>query len=131
MKRRVTESKCADIRRDLMFLRLPLGSARRFAALLLLMGIMLGGGVDAIACEPSTEMAEISAAEAKQGDHQQPRGNERHGDCVHGHCHHGVSYVQAVAGAAGFLIAPVEHRQSGEPRLASITSNSLKRPPRA
>ena len=67
-----------------MFLRLPLGSARRFAALLLLLGVMLGGAVDAIACEPASEITAINAADAEPLGQKQLPDDERHGDCVHG-----------------------------------------------
>ena len=114
-----------------MFLRLPLGSARRFAALLLLLGVMLGGAVDAIACEPSNEITAVAAEAVEQGNHEQVPDDERHGDCVHGHCHHGAQQVTGAAFHADMLPRRAEHQPLDEQRLASITLDSLQRPPRA
>ena len=114
-----------------MFLRLPLGSARRFAALLLLLGVMLGGAVDAIACEPASEITAINAADAEPLGQKQLPDDERHGDCIHGHCHHGGQLVAALDNSSELLIASAEHQPVGESRLASITLDSPKRPPRA
>lgn len=50
---------------------LPLGSAQRLAALLLLFGVMLGGGLDAIVCEPSTEIAVAAVYSANHDSHEQ------------------------------------------------------------
>ena len=106
-------------------------------ALLLVVAALLGGSVDAIACEPVAEAA-ISATEAMppnadvtHGDEQQVPEDERHGACIHGHCHHGVANVHSVAPPADRLIARVDHRPTGEHRLASITPVSPRRPPRA
>src|SRR5690606_29999513 len=62
---------------------LPLGSARRLAALLLLLGVMLGGGFDAIVCEPSTEIAVAAVDSADHDSHQQGPDSDRHGGCIH------------------------------------------------
>jgi hypothetical protein len=114
-----------------MFLRLPLGSARRFAALLLLAGVMLGGAVDAIACEPTTEITAIAASSADHGNQEQLPDNDRHGVCVHGHCHHGAQQVPQIAIAEDLHVIATLPVPSGEQRLTSITPSSLKRPPRA
>jgi len=113
-----------------MFLRLPLRSARRFAAVFLLLGVMLGGAVDAIACEPTTEMT-VAAASSDPGGHEQVPDSDRHGACVHGHCHHGTQQVPQMVTAELLPIAVTLPVPSGEPRLTSITPGSLKRPPRA
>jgi hypothetical protein len=114
-----------------MFLRFPPGSARRFAALLLLLGAMFGASVDAIACEPTSELTTVEAASVNQDGQKQPPGSEQHGDCVHGHCHHGAQQVRPLALEVKLPAAPVKHALPGEHGLASATLDSLKRPPRA
>ncbi len=114
-----------------MSLRLRLGSARRFAALFLLVGIMLGGAVDAIACEPTTEMSAVAEASAHPDSHEQLPDNEKHGACVHGHCHHGAQQVPQIATAEDLPTLTVEPVASGVRDLTSITPDSPKRPPRA
>ena len=117
-----------------MVLLLPLGSVRRFAALLLMLGVLLGGAVDAIACEPATEAAtsvtSVALSESQGGDHQQPK-SDHDGVCIHGHCHHGASAVQAVAVPADVPAYDADHPLPREHRLASIVPDTLKRPPRA
>lgn len=117
-----------------MVLRLPLGSVRRFAALLLMLGVLLGGAVDAIACEPETEAAtsvtSVVVGEGQGGDHQQPKG-DHDGVCIHGHCHHGVSAVQSVAALTDLPAYHADHPLPRERHLASIVPDALKRPPRA
>ena len=114
-----------------MFARIPLGSARRLLALLLLVGVMLGGSVDAIACEPINEaVAAVHAGTDQAGDHQVP-GGDHEGACIHGHCHHGVPHLQDLAALAALPAYLVQHPLPGERRLASITADSPKRPPRA
>ena len=114
-----------------MFFRLPLGSARRFAALVLLLGVMLGGAVDAIACEPTTEMTAVAAHAADTDSGEQVPDTDRHGACVHGHCHHGAQQVPQVATAEELPLVAAPPVPSGERRLTSISPSSLKRPPRA
>lgn len=115
-----------------MAFRLRLGSARRFAALFLLLGVMLGGAVDAVACEPRTEIAVVVAADsADTGNHQPLPDNDRHGACIHGHCHHGAQQVPQIAVAEDLPVVADLPEPSGEHRLISITPSSLKRPPRA
>jgi hypothetical protein len=117
-----------------MVLRLPLGSVRRFAALLLLLGVLLGGAVDAIACEPATEAAaavtKVTVGERQSGDDQLPR-SDHGGVCTHGHCHHGVSAFQPVAAWADVTVYHEDHPLPRERHLASIVPDSLERPPRA
>ncbi|HEY6815614.1 MAG TPA: hypothetical protein VI168_08760 [Croceibacterium sp.] len=127
----MTERKPEGIRPARMVLRLRLGSARRFAALLLLLGVMLGGAVDAIACEPTAEIAAVEAASADPGSHEQLPDDDRHGACVHGHCHHGAQQVPQIAAAEDLPIVADQPVPSREHRLASITPDLLKRPPRA
>jgi len=114
-----------------MVLRLHLGSVRRFAALLLLIGVMLGGAVDAIACEPTGEMTAVAAASVDTHGHEQGPDNDRHGACIHGHCHHGAQQVPQIAAAEDLPLVVDEPVPSGEHRLTSIIPDSLKRPPRA
>ena len=114
-----------------MFMRLPLRSARRFAALLLLLGVMLGGTVDAVACEPVSEIAAATTAGYVPGDQHQLPGDNQHGDCVHGHCHHGVPTIPPLAEQSDLLRVRAEHTLSSTATLVSIPPDSLKRPPRA
>jgi len=114
-----------------MFFRLPLGSARRFAALLLLLGIVFGGSVDAAACESADEIAEITALVSDHSGEQQLPDHSRHGACTHGHCHHGAQHVPPIIFQTDPLLAHAEYTPSGERRLGSIIPACLKRPPRA
>jgi hypothetical protein len=101
------------------------------AALLLLLGVMVGGTVDAVACEPTAEITAVAAAPADTGAPEQLPDDDRHGACVHGHCHHGAQQVPPVAAAEDLAIVADRPAPPGEPRLTSITPDSLKRPPRA
>ena len=114
-----------------MLLRLRLGNVPHIAALLLLLGIVLGGAVDAVACEPISEIAAVTAVAAEPGSPEQVPGAERHGDCIHGHCHHGTQQVPALAFQVVPPMVSVEHVAPGESGLASLSPGSLKRPPRA
>lgn len=126
----MTDRKPVSIRPDRMTLRLRLGSARRFAALFLLLGVMLGGGVDAIACDPMTEMV-VAAASADPSGHEQAPDGDKHGACLHGHCHHSAQQVPQMAAAEELPLVATQHVPSGAHRLTSIVPDSLKRPPRA
>lgn len=117
-----------------MIQRLPLNGVRRLAVLLLLVGVMLGGSIDAAACEPEGEFAAVvvstAAGDSQTSDHQLPASHD--GACMHGHCHHGVSDIQpmaGLAGAPGYLVAA--HAWSLERSLTSVIPDTLKRPPRA
>lgn len=128
---RVTEIVAEAMSRSCMLFGLPLRSVRRVAAILLLFGAMFAGSVDAVACEPATEMASIEAGAVDRDGHDQSPDNDRHGACVHGHCHHGAQNVPPLASQMESPLVLVMHELAGERRLASITPDSLKRPPRA
>lgn len=104
------------------------------AVLLLLVGMLLGGTVDAIACEPATEVAayvtSITVSKSQSSDHKTPQ-SDHDGVCVHGHCHHGVSHVQPLATLIDLPAYNADHPLLLEHRLASIIPDALKRPPRA
>jgi len=130
-EKRVTECSGVAKKPDAMFSRLPLDSARRLAALLLLLGVMLGGTVDAVACEPTTEVTVlVIAVDDQDGDHQQP-GGVHDSECIHGHCHHVVPIIQPTAVIGDVLGDLSNHPMPGDRRLASIDPNTLRRPPRA
>jgi len=108
-------------------------SFRGFAALLLLVGVMLGGAIDAAACEPelqASSFVDVHASEQDQDTQDQGTADDD-GACVHGHCHHGTSSLakmQDIA-AVGFTAAvPIATTQSG---LVPVIGNTPKRPPRA
>ena len=114
-----------------MLLRLRLGNVPHIAALLLLLSIVLGGAVDAVACESATETAAVTALAAEPGSQDEAPVKERHGDCIHGHCHHGAQQVPALAFQVVPPMVSVEHVAPGESDLASLSPGSPKRPPRA
>lgn len=120
-----------------MLLRLRFGNAPHVAAILLLLGIVLGGAVDAVACEPTIEIAAATAIAAEPdiladaGTRDQAPGQERHGDCIHGHCHHGAQQVPPLAVEIELPMVSVEHVTPGENDLSSIPPGTFKRPPRA
>jgi len=118
-----------------MLLRLRLGNVPHIAALLLLLGIVLGGAVDAAACEPDKEFAAVTAivadTPADSGTRDEAPAKERHGECVHGHCHHGAQQVPSQVAQVDSPTVSVEHPVSGESVLVSLPPGSLKRPPRA
>lgn len=92
---------------------------------------MLGGAVDAIACEPTTEMT-VVAASADHGSDQRLPDNDGHGGaCVHGHCHHGTQQVPQMVTVEDLPIVAALPSPSGGRRLTPITPEALKRPPRA
>ncbi|WP_156457696.1 hypothetical protein [Altererythrobacter sp. Root672] len=114
-----------------MFRLLSHGSARRFAALLLLLGVMLGGTVDVVACEPTTEISVLAVAGADEpSDHQIP-GADHDGVCIHGHCHHGVPYIQQLTALTEVAAYHGDHPLPLDRILTSIDPDTLKRPPRA
>ena len=117
-----------------MLVRFRLGTVPHLAALVLLLGIVLGGAVDAVACEPIIETAAVTAVAADAADPgsgDQAPGQERHADCIHGHCHHGAQQLPSLALQVVPPAVSVEHLSFGESSLASLSPSSLKRPPRA
>jgi len=119
-----------------MILRFPLGGVRRFAALLLLLGVMLIGAVDAVACELDTEAVPsvtlvVGSDSQADGDHHRLPESGHDGVCIHGHCHHSVPHIQPVIALMDMPAYHADHPLPRENRLASLTSDPLKRPPRA
>ena len=114
-----------------MILRLPLGSVRRFAVLLLLLGVMFGGAVDAVACEPAFKTTAVAALEHEQRAPQESPDDQRHGDCVGNHCHHGAPTIPLLAEQSELPIMQGGHLVSGDSPLDSITADFPERPPRA
>ena len=120
-----------------MLLRLRVGKVPHIAAFLLLLGIVLGGSVDAIACEPAAEMDAVTAMAADahasddSGTPDEAPAKARHGECIHGHCHHGAQQVPSLVAQVDPPTVSVTHPVSGESVLVSLPPGSLKRPPRA
>lgn len=109
----------------------PIRNFGRLALILLVFGVLFVGSVDAVACGPATEAAAVEVVAVDQTGSKQEPDNDRHGACLHGHCHHGAQQVPPLAAQVEALFVLVVHQPSGELRLASITPDSLKRPPRA
>lgn len=110
-------------------------AGKRFSALLLLLAVLLGGAVEAMACEPAVSAAPYTAVafDLDDGLADDAAGgqSEQHALCPHGHCHHGpqtfadsapISLSQTVGG-----VRPVGRENKLEPRI----TDTLKRPPRA
>lgn len=109
-------------------------TAKRFSALLLLVAILLGGSVEAVACEPAPSAA-TSAVFADQdmgSENDAPGGqSENHGLCAQGHCHHGPQALAETSPAVA--IQPTDEVRSAflENTLDARVTDALKRPPRA
>jgi hypothetical protein len=93
--------------------------------------MMLGGTIDAVACEPAIETTTSAVALDSHSDEKQPLSGDHDGVCVHGHCHHGVSTTQQAAVLGDVPAYHSDHPPGRDQSLASIVSDSLKRPPRA
>lgn len=93
---------------------------------------MLGGTVEAAACEPEAAIALGSASFDAHENEDQPSGQpERHGLCVHGHCHHGSQAITDHARLPAFEI-PADVPISVSPKpLQPLLTDTPKRPPRA
>lgn len=109
-------------------------TGKRFSTLLLLIAMLLGGAVEAVACEPAvsvTVAAEVSSDLDAGSDDEAPGSQtENHGLCAHGHCHHAPQALSDASSAA--LLQPSSEVRSAlrenilEPRM----TDALKRPPR-
>ena len=104
---------------------------RPFAALLLLLGAILGGTIDAAACEPVTETFVAVGAVESQPDTEKLPSGDRDGVCIHGHCHHGISHIETIALVGEEYAYHVDHPPWRDQSLASIVPDNLMRPPRA
>jgi len=117
-----------------MLVRLPLVRFRPLAALLFLLALLLGGTLDAAACEPEFGFAEAAASAAVDGEHD-GNGSDREPApqdvCVHGHCHHCGQVVLSDEDAPAVPFAAVSPAHSPVPWLDPVTSDTPKRPPRA
>ena len=107
-------------------------TGRRSLALFLLLAVLLGGAVEAVACEPMDSSAVASAMSEPDSDKDAPADQpEQHALCAHGHCHHGAQNFGNTPSSPAFQ--PVEtvlvRRPDNAPKLQII--DLPKRPPRA
>lgn len=112
---------------------LRLAGRRSFAVLLLLLATVLGGAVEAAACEPEAAVAAASAQLEMHADGDRPHsdGAEQHGMCVHGHCHHGSQALAEPSRVATFELAMAAPVSAFENVLEPLVGDTPKRPPRA
>jgi|SRR5690606_40464428 len=105
---------------------------RALLALLLLVGVMLGGALDAAACEPELHPASLAEVHIADED-QDPVDQERsEGDaCVHGHCHHGAQSPVKSQDVTTVMFVAIIPAAVDQTSLVPIQGVTPKRPPRA
>lgn len=119
-----------------MTYRLRLWTIRPLAAMLLVLALLVGGAVDAAACEfedasqgsTSIAMADEQADESPTRD-DEPRHDGDSG-CVHGHCHHGAHSLIARGDAAPAVAMSDARYPSAPKRLIAVAPDIPKQPPR-
>lgn len=105
---------------------------RPLAALFLLLAVLLGGTIEAAACEPEAVAFEQIDISSHDGDDQNPGGKtEQHGLCSHGHCHHSPQLIDSPNNAAPVLAATSTHFGLIKLGLRQASPNLVKEPPRA
>lgn len=95
-----------------------------------MMGVLLGGAIDAAACEPESQT--ISLVDANVGQQHQDSQDAGHGEgvCVHGHCHHCAQNAVRTAAVDAVMFLAAAPVAADQAILLSIVGSSLKRPPR-
>ena len=105
---------------------------RPLAALFLLLAVLLGGTVEAAACEPAAVAFEQVDISSDGGDEQNPSGKtDQHGVCSHGHCHHCAQYIDSRSDAAPVLAVMATHFGLTRSGLVQARPKLIKEPPRA
>lgn len=108
-------------------------SFRAFAALLLLVAVILGGAIDAAACEPelqASSFVDVHAAEQDQDTQDQGTADDD-GACVHGHCHHGAQSLAKYDLVPSVLFIAEVPTAVDQTNLVPVVGSTPKRPPRA
>lgn len=101
------------------------------AGLLLALAILLGGAVDAVACESEANTASVCTVDYEHADHGDREGEpDQHGTCPHGHCHHGSQHVRAFAGSDGAPISASLHSPFVDAVILQAESKLPTQPPR-
>lgn len=116
-----------------MQLRFSALNLRPLAALLILVALLIGGSIDAVACEPElTASAQVEAASDGPSNPKSDDKDEKYAACAHGHCHYCSNALVARTGDfADAFAAPAIHFGSREAGLTSTASSLPKPPPRA
>ena len=105
---------------------------RPLAALFLLLAVLLGGTVEAAACEPAAVAFEQVDISSHDGDEQNSRDKaDQHGVCAHGHCHHSPQLIDSSNDAAQVLAATAAHFGLTKRGLREARPKLIKEPPRA
>jgi len=115
-----------------MQLRLSTLTFRPFAALLILVALLMGSAIDAAACEPEfVAHAQVEVAVDGADEQGSDSDDQDHAVCAHGHCHHGTQILGG-SGAAADAPAPASITFGSHPDGLAGTSIPLpKQPPRA
>lgn len=106
------------------------------AGLVLALAILLGGAVDAAACESEVNAASVCTVDHEQvahddADHGDRDGErDQHGTCAHGHCHHGSQHVRALTGSNSVRISVGAHPPFAGAAILQAESDILTQPPR-
>ena len=101
--------------------------------LALLLAILLGGAIEASACEPEfVPMAVVDAAAMQPSDHQDDGSQrETHAACSHGHCHHGNQLLRSgSADAASMVLSAGPHFIRVPVGMRQSAPDVVKEPPR-
>ncbi|HLV08328.1 MAG TPA: hypothetical protein VKY80_11700 [Croceibacterium sp.] len=109
-------------------------AGRSVAVLLLLLAMVLGGAIEAAACEPEIAIASASASFDlnADADENQPDGQpDQHGFCAHGHCHHGSQAIANNAQMSAYEWTFVLPAGVPDRALEPVVTDTPNRPPRA
>ena len=103
---------------------------RPLAALFLMLCVLLGGSIEAAACEPAAAFEQIDIV-SSDGDEPSP-GEEtvQHGVCAHGHCHHSAQFIESQSDTALMAAAMATHFGLTSTGLGQTKSKLIKEPPR-
>lgn len=114
-----------------MQLRFSALNLRPFAALLILVALLMGSAIDAAACEPEFVAHSQAEVSADGSGEQDPAGKDKkHGVCAHGHCHHASQAVGHTAEAGAAIATPLILFGSPPAGLTGTLSSPPKQPPR-
>ena len=105
---------------------------RPLAALFLLLAVLIGGTIEAAACEFEPAAFEQLDISSNDGDDPSPGDSTaKHGVCAHGHCHHGAQSIDSNSDTASIPAAASVHFRRAMPGLSEARLKLVKEPPRA